>query len=167
MVTAVSEETCDSMLFNESSSELYIQPVMLFGELLWMTPCLCFQCPQCGRRFKLNNIINLYAPEISVPNNDLEKVSFASFPFFGGISAHGLKRVWFMQQVLSLREKNESLEKQVSYSLYSILYMLIHALTEHYFVRCDVYLRTVSVQCNNYWLFSFPRGKCKCFVVGL
>uniref|UniRef100_A0A0E0IVZ0 RING-type domain-containing protein n=1 Tax=Oryza nivara TaxID=4536 RepID=A0A0E0IVZ0_ORYNI len=45
-------------------------------------------CPQCGRRFKLNNIINLYAPEISVPNNDLEK------------------------QVLSLREKNESLEKQ-------------------------------------------------------
>ncbi|EEE51342.1 hypothetical protein OsJ_32345 [Oryza sativa Japonica Group] len=46
------------------------------------------QCPQCGRRFKLNNIINLYAPEISVPNNDLEK------------------------QVLSLREKNESLEKQ-------------------------------------------------------
>ncbi|KAF0928580.1 hypothetical protein E2562_006025, partial [Oryza meyeriana var. granulata] len=45
-------------------------------------------CPQCGRRFKQKNIINLYVPEVSVPNNDLEK------------------------QVLSLREKNESLQKQ-------------------------------------------------------
>ncbi|XP_062205298.1 uncharacterized protein LOC133907302 isoform X2 [Phragmites australis] len=45
-------------------------------------------CPQCGKRYKQNCIINLYVPEIAVPNNDLEK------------------------QVLSLREKNESLEKQ-------------------------------------------------------
>ncbi|WVZ57536.1 hypothetical protein U9M48_007911 [Paspalum notatum var. saurae] len=47
-------------------------------------------CPQCGKRYKQNNIINLYAPEIAVVNNDLEK------------------------QVLSLREKNEYLEKQRS-----------------------------------------------------
>ncbi|RCV43978.1 hypothetical protein SETIT_9G337100v2 [Setaria italica] len=46
------------------------------------------QCPQCGKRYKQNNIINLYVPEIAVPNNDLEK------------------------QVLLLREKNDSLEKQ-------------------------------------------------------
>ncbi|XP_062201481.1 uncharacterized protein LOC133904010 [Phragmites australis] len=45
-------------------------------------------CPQCSKRYKQNNIINLYVPEIVVPNNDLEK------------------------QVLSLRDKNESLEKQ-------------------------------------------------------
>ncbi|PUZ40297.1 hypothetical protein GQ55_9G411800 [Panicum hallii var. hallii] len=45
-------------------------------------------CPQCGKRYKENNIINLYVPEIAVPNNDLET------------------------QVLLLREKNESLEKQ-------------------------------------------------------
>ncbi|PUZ40294.1 hypothetical protein GQ55_9G411800 [Panicum hallii var. hallii] len=47
---------------------------------------------QCGKkkapRYKENNIINLYVPEIAVPNNDLET------------------------QVLLLREKNESLEKQ-------------------------------------------------------
>uniref|UniRef100_A0A0D9XM37 RING-type domain-containing protein n=1 Tax=Leersia perrieri TaxID=77586 RepID=A0A0D9XM37_9ORYZ len=45
-------------------------------------------CPQCGRRFKQKDIINLYVPEIYVPYNDLEK------------------------QVLSLSEKNESLQKQ-------------------------------------------------------
>ncbi|KAK3157054.1 hypothetical protein QOZ80_2AG0115560 [Eleusine coracana subsp. coracana] len=45
-------------------------------------------CPQCGRKYKTSHIINLYVPEIAIPNNDLEK------------------------QVLSLREKNESLEKQ-------------------------------------------------------
>ncbi|KAJ1296387.1 hypothetical protein BS78_01G296400 [Paspalum vaginatum] len=49
---------------------------------------------QCGKkkapRYKQNNIINLYVPEIAVANNDLEK------------------------QVLSLREKNEYLEKQQS-----------------------------------------------------
>lgn len=46
-------------------------------------------CPQCGRRFKHKDIINLYAPEVAVPNNDIEK------------------------QVLCLREKAESLEKRV------------------------------------------------------
>ncbi|CAL4923649.1 unnamed protein product [Urochloa decumbens] len=45
-------------------------------------------CPQCGKRYKQNSIINLYVPEIAVPNNDLEK------------------------QVLLLRERNDSLEKQ-------------------------------------------------------
>ncbi|AQL06333.1 Transposon protein [Zea mays] len=45
-------------------------------------------CPQCGKRYTQNNIINLYVPEIVVPNNDLEN------------------------QVLSLRERNEYLEKQ-------------------------------------------------------
>ncbi|EMS54797.1 E3 ubiquitin-protein ligase RFWD3 [Triticum urartu] len=30
-------------------------------------------CPQCGRRFKHKDIINIYAPEVAVPNNDLEK----------------------------------------------------------------------------------------------
>ncbi|GJM91375.1 hypothetical protein PR202_ga07738 [Eleusine coracana subsp. coracana] len=40
------------------------------------------------RKYKTSHIINLYVPEIAIPNNDLEK------------------------QVLSLREKNESLEKQ-------------------------------------------------------
>nr|CAB3500238.1 unnamed protein product [Digitaria exilis] len=45
-------------------------------------------CPQCGKRYKQNYIINLYLPEIAVPNNDLE------------------------QQLLMLREKNESLKKQ-------------------------------------------------------
>ncbi|KAL6642752.1 hypothetical protein ACP70R_020933 [Stipagrostis hirtigluma subsp. patula] len=45
-------------------------------------------CPQCGKRYKQEYIINLYVPEIAVPNNDLEK------------------------QVWSLREKNESLEEQ-------------------------------------------------------
>ena len=36
------------------------------------------QCPQCGKRYTQNNIINLYVPEIAVPSNDLEKVSYAS-----------------------------------------------------------------------------------------
>uniref|UniRef100_A0ACD5WQP9 Uncharacterized protein n=1 Tax=Avena sativa TaxID=4498 RepID=A0ACD5WQP9_AVESA len=30
-------------------------------------------CPQCGRRFKHKDIINIFAPEVVVPNNDLEK----------------------------------------------------------------------------------------------
>uniref|UniRef100_J3LJ39 RING-type E3 ubiquitin transferase n=1 Tax=Oryza brachyantha TaxID=4533 RepID=J3LJ39_ORYBR len=46
-------------------------------------------CPQCGRRFKHKDIINLYAPEVAVPNNDLEK------------------------EVLYLRGKSESLEEKV------------------------------------------------------
>ncbi|KAL5225623.1 hypothetical protein ABZP36_012262 [Zizania latifolia] len=56
----------------------------------WLLQCgkTSATCPQCGRRYKQKQIINLYAPEIAVPNNDLEK------------------------QVLSLRERNESLEKQ-------------------------------------------------------
>uniref|UniRef100_A0A0D9Z0Y4 RING-type domain-containing protein n=1 Tax=Oryza glumipatula TaxID=40148 RepID=A0A0D9Z0Y4_9ORYZ len=30
-------------------------------------------CPQCGKRFRPKDITNLYAPEVAVPNNDLEK----------------------------------------------------------------------------------------------
>lgn len=30
-------------------------------------------CPQCARRFRRKDIINLYAPQVVVPNNDLEK----------------------------------------------------------------------------------------------
>uniref|UniRef100_A0ACD5WGT4 Uncharacterized protein n=1 Tax=Avena sativa TaxID=4498 RepID=A0ACD5WGT4_AVESA len=30
-------------------------------------------CPQCGRRFRHKDIINIFAPEVVVPNNDLEK----------------------------------------------------------------------------------------------
>lgn len=70
--------------------------------------------------FRQKNIINLYAPEIVVPNNDLEKVSFSFLLFLGYISDHGLKLVWFIQQVLSLRDKNEFLENQVSYFLFRI-----------------------------------------------
>ncbi|KAG8092438.1 hypothetical protein GUJ93_ZPchr0012g20891 [Zizania palustris] len=56
----------------------------------WLLQCgkRSAKCPQCGRKFKQKQIINLYVPEIAVPNNDLEK------------------------QVFSLREINESLEKQ-------------------------------------------------------
>ncbi|VAI25878.1 unnamed protein product [Triticum turgidum subsp. durum] len=46
-------------------------------------------CPQCGRRFKHKDIINIYAPEVAVPNNDLEK------------------QLWFC------RQKLESLEEVV------------------------------------------------------
>ncbi|KAG8073091.1 hypothetical protein GUJ93_ZPchr0006g43206 [Zizania palustris] len=46
-------------------------------------------CPQCGKRFSHNDIINLYAPEVSVPNTDLEK------------------------EILYLRGKSESLEEKV------------------------------------------------------
>ncbi|GJN30032.1 hypothetical protein PR202_gb18306 [Eleusine coracana subsp. coracana] len=31
-------------------------------------------CPQCGRRYRHKDIINLYAPEVAIPNNELEKV---------------------------------------------------------------------------------------------
>uniref|UniRef100_A0A8R7K0L7 RING-type domain-containing protein n=1 Tax=Triticum urartu TaxID=4572 RepID=A0A8R7K0L7_TRIUA len=56
----------------------------------WLAQCgkKSATCPQCGKMFRQKNIINLYAPEIVVPNNDLEK------------------------QVLSLRDKNEFLENQ-------------------------------------------------------
>ncbi|KAL5218307.1 hypothetical protein ABZP36_018991 [Zizania latifolia] len=46
-------------------------------------------CPQCGKRFRHKDIINLYAPEVSVPNTDLEK------------------------EILYLRGKSESLEEKV------------------------------------------------------
>lgn len=36
--------------------------------------CKTLQCPQCNRKFKRKEIINLYAPLIVVPNDDLEKV---------------------------------------------------------------------------------------------
>ncbi|KAL6847591.1 hypothetical protein ACP4OV_022617 [Aristida adscensionis] len=48
-------------------------------------------CPQCGKRFKHKDIINLYAPEVAVTNNELEK------------------------EVLSLRQKTASLEEQVKH----------------------------------------------------
>ncbi|KAI5017854.1 hypothetical protein ZWY2020_042742 [Hordeum vulgare] len=51
---------------------------------------LCQRLSWCRRQ---KNIINLYAPEVVVPNNDLEK------------------------QVLSLRDKNEVLENQLLYNL--------------------------------------------------
>uniref|UniRef100_A0A8I6W672 RING-type E3 ubiquitin transferase n=2 Tax=Hordeum vulgare subsp. vulgare TaxID=112509 RepID=A0A8I6W672_HORVV len=56
----------------------------------WLAQCgkKSATCPQCGKMFRQKNIINLYAPEVVVPNNDLEK------------------------QVLSLRDKNEVLENQ-------------------------------------------------------
>lgn len=56
----------------------------------WLVQCgkKTATCPQCGKIFRQKHIINLYVPEIVVPNNDLEK------------------------QVLSLRDKNESLENQ-------------------------------------------------------
>ncbi|RLN16523.1 E3 ubiquitin-protein ligase RFWD3-like [Panicum miliaceum] len=46
-------------------------------------------CPQCGKRFKDKDIINLYAPEVAIPKNELEK------------------------QISYLREQNDSLEKKV------------------------------------------------------
>ncbi|CAM0871072.1 unnamed protein product [Alopecurus aequalis] len=46
-------------------------------------------CPQCARRFKQKDIINIYAPEVVVPNKDLEK------------------------QILSCKEKVESLVEVV------------------------------------------------------
>ncbi|OEL23623.1 hypothetical protein BAE44_0015359 [Dichanthelium oligosanthes] len=50
---------------------------------------IVFQCPQCSRRFKHKDIINLYAPEVSIPKNELEK------------------------EISYLRERNDSLEKKV------------------------------------------------------
>jgi hypothetical protein len=44
-------------------------------------PPFAFQCPQCARRYKHKGIINLYAPEVAVPNNDLEKVRLVAFLF--------------------------------------------------------------------------------------
>ena len=85
------------------------------GESFWLIRSvisILTQCPQCGKRYKENNIINLYVPEIAVPNNDLETVSYALL-FVGGICHHLVMLIWFVQQVLLLREKNESLEKQV------------------------------------------------------
>ncbi|XP_047043572.1 E3 ubiquitin-protein ligase RFWD3-like [Lolium rigidum] len=56
----------------------------------WLLQCgkKTATCPQCGKVYRQKNIINLYAPEIVVPNDDLEK------------------------QVLSLRQKNDTLENQ-------------------------------------------------------
>ncbi|XP_073000647.1 uncharacterized protein [Typha latifolia] len=53
----------------------------------WLRQCSkkIGKCPQCSRKFRKKEIINLYAPLIVVPNDDLEK------------------------ELLSLREKNESL----------------------------------------------------------
>ncbi|CAL4920331.1 unnamed protein product [Urochloa decumbens] len=47
-------------------------------------------CPQCSKRFKHKDIINLYAPEVAIPKNELEK------------------------EISYLRERNDSLEKKVS-----------------------------------------------------
>ncbi|GJM91373.1 hypothetical protein PR202_ga07736 [Eleusine coracana subsp. coracana] len=76
-------------------------------------------CPQCGRKYKTSHIINLYVPEIAIPNNDLEK------------------------QVLSLREKNESLEKQVR-SFFCTFFLFnriedhsVPEITSHYSVPND------------------------------
>ncbi|KAF8780271.1 hypothetical protein HU200_001947 [Digitaria exilis] len=46
-------------------------------------------CPQCGKRFKQKDIINLYAPEVAIPKNELEK------------------------EISYLRERNDSLENKV------------------------------------------------------
>ncbi|CAN6296869.1 unnamed protein product [Urochloa humidicola] len=46
-------------------------------------------CPQCSKRFKHKDIINLYAPEVAIPKNELEK------------------------EISYLRERNDSLEKKV------------------------------------------------------
>ncbi|KAM0897615.1 hypothetical protein ACQ4PT_022464 [Festuca glaucescens] len=56
----------------------------------WLLQCgkKTATCPQCGKIYRQKHIINLYAPEIVVPNDDLEK------------------------QVLSLRQKNDTLENQ-------------------------------------------------------
>ncbi|KAM0905579.1 hypothetical protein ACQ4PT_017290 [Festuca glaucescens] len=80
----------------------------------WLLQCgkKTATCPQCGKIFRQKHIINLYAPEIVVPNNDLEKVRFSSLLFLGCVSDHGLKLISFMQQVLSLRHKNDTLENQ-------------------------------------------------------
>ncbi|CAL4928605.1 unnamed protein product [Urochloa decumbens] len=48
-------------------------------------------CPQCSKRFKHKDIINLYAPEVAIPKNELEK------------------------EISYLRERNDSLEKKVSH----------------------------------------------------
>jgi hypothetical protein len=40
------------------------------------------QCPQCGRKYKQNSIINIYVLEIAIPNDDLEKVSFTSLTWW-------------------------------------------------------------------------------------
>uniref|UniRef100_A0A0D9VNF4 RING-type domain-containing protein n=1 Tax=Leersia perrieri TaxID=77586 RepID=A0A0D9VNF4_9ORYZ len=57
----------------------------------WLQQCgnTSATCPQCGKRFQHKGITNLYAPEVAVPNNDLEK------------------------EVLHLKRKSESLEEKV------------------------------------------------------
>jgi hypothetical protein len=40
------------------------------------------QCPQCSKKYKQNSIIILYVPEIGIPNDDLEKVSFISLTWW-------------------------------------------------------------------------------------
>ncbi|XP_028555602.1 uncharacterized protein LOC110115735, partial [Dendrobium catenatum] len=64
----------------------------------WIKQCKksAAKCPQCSARFKQTEMINLYAPLIAITNTDLEK------------------------EVLSLREKNESLKLEVSFRIYLI-----------------------------------------------
>ncbi|WOK98914.1 hypothetical protein Cni_G07626 [Canna indica] len=52
------------------------------------------KCPQCNRKFRQKDIINLYAPQIAVPNDDLEK------------------------EVRCLREENKALKLEVCYYVY-------------------------------------------------
>lgn len=42
---------------------------------------LIFQCPQCGKKFKHKDIINLYAQEVAIPNSELEKVRLVALLF--------------------------------------------------------------------------------------
>ncbi|KAJ3681903.1 hypothetical protein LUZ60_014476 [Juncus effusus] len=58
----------------------------------WLKKCgnKVGKCPQCNRKFKPTEIINLYAPKIVVPNDDLQK------------------------EVESLREKNNSLNVEIT-----------------------------------------------------
>lgn len=43
-------------------------------------PFVVFQCPQCSKRFKHKDIVNLYAPEVAIPKNELEKVCCFTSP---------------------------------------------------------------------------------------
>ena len=73
--------------------------------------CGVCQCPQCARRFKHKDIINIYAPEVVVRNKDFEKVGCDSSICLYILFGHGLNIVAFLQQLL---EKVESLEEVVS-----------------------------------------------------
>ena len=91
------------------------------------------QCPQCKKRFKVKEIINLYAPQVAVLNDELEKVSKISIPLSCFLR---LSNTWaFIYQELGiLRQKNESLEVEVSRMLKSVS----HTLSLHeYGLRVD------------------------------